>query len=193
MILQYVDIFSGGETKKIKARITTEHSASSYGQPVVVLDDGEGLNAESWVLLGYQVVSATKAEAELMERWLKNLYAMLGIAGNPAAALGRRGGLVKSERKTAAVRENAKKGGRPKTMRDRKHYEDLLSRNQDATVGFALAADAIYAARHGVFTPGDRVGSEWREIARDLKNRYGESLTVDEVRKEMEEGMDVKL
>lgn len=117
MILQYVDIFSGGETKKIKARITTEHSASSYGQPVVELEDGDVLNAESWVLMGYQVVSATKAEAELMEQWLKNLYAMLGIAENPAAALGRKGGLVKSERKTAAVRENAKKGGRPKTRR----------------------------------------------------------------------------
>jgi hypothetical protein len=32
---------------------------------------------------------------------------------NAAAALGRKGGAVKSERKTAAVRENGKKGGRP--------------------------------------------------------------------------------
>ena len=31
-----------------------------------------------------------------------------------AAVMGRKGGSVRSERKTAAVRENGKKGGRPK-------------------------------------------------------------------------------
>lgn len=31
-----------------------------------------------------------------------------------ASILGRKGGKVKSEKKTTAVRENAKKGGRPK-------------------------------------------------------------------------------
>jgi len=36
------------------------------------------------------------------------------IIRNAAAALGRKGGSVKSERKTKAVRENAKLGGRPK-------------------------------------------------------------------------------
>jgi hypothetical protein len=35
-----------------------------------------------------------------------------------AAALGRKGGLAKSERKTAAVRENAKKGGRPRKTKE---------------------------------------------------------------------------
>ena len=37
---------------------------------------------------------------------------------NAAAALGRKGGSVKSERKAAASRENGKKGGRPKKKHD---------------------------------------------------------------------------
>lgn len=113
MILQYTDIFQGGKIRKIKAEITTEHSASSYGMPVVVLPDGHALDAQSWVLLNYQIVSITKAEAPMMEKWLNNLYAMLGMSAG-AAALGRKGGSAKSEAKTKASRENAKKGGWPK-------------------------------------------------------------------------------
>jgi hypothetical protein len=37
---------------------------------------------------------------------------------NPAAALGRKGGQAKSDAKTAAVRENGKKGGRPRKPKD---------------------------------------------------------------------------
>lgn len=113
MILSYTDIFEDGKPCRIKADITTDHPASSYGMPVVVLPDGQALNADSWVLLNYHVVKASKAEATLMERWLKNLYAMMGIQQSPAAALGRKGGQAKSPRKTASSRENGKKGGRP--------------------------------------------------------------------------------
>lgn len=63
MILEYTDIFEGGKTCRIKATITTEHSASSYGMPVVVLPDGGTLDAQSWVLLNYHVVSVSRAEA----------------------------------------------------------------------------------------------------------------------------------
>ena len=39
---------------------------------------------------------------------------------NPAAvALGKLGGAVKSEKKAIAVRENGKKGGRPKSAREK--------------------------------------------------------------------------
>lgn len=113
MILQYTDIFSGGKTKKIKGELTTEHCASSYGLPVILLPDGGVLSAESWVMLGYRVVSLTQKEAPLMERWLKNLYAMMGMETS-AASLGRKGGSAKSERKASSSRENGKKGGRPK-------------------------------------------------------------------------------
>lgn len=114
MILQYTDIFEGGKTVKIKGELTTEHSASSYGLPVILLPDGGVLSAESWVMLGYRVVSLAQKEAPLMERWLKNMYAMFGIAENPAAALGRKGGSSKSDAKQKASRENGKFGGRPK-------------------------------------------------------------------------------
>lgn len=81
MVLRYKDIFEGGKPHRIKASITTEHPTSSYGVPVVVLPDGGALNAESWVLMGYEIVSLTKREAPLMKRWLKNLDAMIGTEG----------------------------------------------------------------------------------------------------------------
>jgi hypothetical protein len=114
MILQYTDIFSGGEVEEIEGELTSEHSASSYGLPVIVLPDGGVVSAESWVLLGYRIVSLTQKEAPMMERWLKNMYAMLGVAENPASALGRMGGAKKSERKAISSAENGRKGGRPK-------------------------------------------------------------------------------
>ncbi|OGW55993.1 MAG: hypothetical protein A2Y81_08475 [Nitrospirae bacterium RBG_13_43_8] len=66
MTLSYlIDPFSGDtKRKKIKARITTEHSASSYGQPVIVLEDGGAIDLMSWVGCNYQVVRATKKERE---------------------------------------------------------------------------------------------------------------------------------
>jgi hypothetical protein len=65
MILSYHNL---GEEKRhrIKARVTTEHSASSYGQPVIVLEDGEALDLFSWVSLGYQVKNASKKEREAL-------------------------------------------------------------------------------------------------------------------------------
>jgi len=113
MILQYTDVFGEGKPRRIEAEITTDHPASSYGMPVVVLPDGHTLDAQSWVLLNYQVISLSKNEEPMMIKWLTNLYAMLGMSAG-AAALGRKGGSVSSEAKTRANRQNAKKGGWPK-------------------------------------------------------------------------------
>ena len=68
MILSYHD---WGEEKRhrVKAKITTEHPASSYGQPVIVLEDGNALDLFSWTALGYQVIRAGKKEmAQLAQR-----------------------------------------------------------------------------------------------------------------------------
>jgi hypothetical protein len=65
MILSYQDIFEeNAKRTRIKATITTEHSASSYGQPAIVLDDGGALDLMSWVSLGYRLEKATKKELE---------------------------------------------------------------------------------------------------------------------------------
>lgn len=70
-------------------------------------------------------------------------------------------------------------------MRDAKHYRDLLSRNPNATVGFSLAASAVYAARFGSCEAADRSTPEWKRIARQLRQRYGDELSMAEVVAEM--------
>jgi len=57
VILSYRDDLMGdGKWQRIRATITTDHPASSYGQPVIVLADGNGLSWESMMLLQYRVV-----------------------------------------------------------------------------------------------------------------------------------------
>ena len=64
MQLSYlVSPFENSDKRKIvRASITTEHSASSYGQPVIVLEDGDAIDLMSWVGCGYKVVRASEKE-----------------------------------------------------------------------------------------------------------------------------------
>jgi hypothetical protein len=63
MILSYKDIFDpDSKRERVKAEVTTEHSASHYGQPVIVLEDGGALDLMSWVAMDYRVETATKQE-----------------------------------------------------------------------------------------------------------------------------------
>jgi len=73
MKLSYVDVLGDGERHEISATITTDHPASSYGQPVIVLEDGGLLDASSWILLNYQVVEANPHERELLQRFINNI------------------------------------------------------------------------------------------------------------------------
>ena len=72
-------------------------------------------------------------------------------------------------------------------MRDKNHYLSMLDANPSASVGLLLAARAVYAARYG--DADERTINEnhdrFSEIARELRSRYGENLTADEVRYEM--------
>ena len=75
-------------------------------------------------------------------------------------------------------------------IRDAKHFRELLlSSNPAASVGFSLAASAVYASRYGACEAEDRSTEEWKQIARDLKSRHGDNLTPDEVRAEMRRGV----
>ena len=60
--------------------------------------------------LGYRIVHIGRGTDKGSDQWVEHIE----IADPAAVSLGRKGGAAKSDRKTAAVRENAKKGGRPK-------------------------------------------------------------------------------
>lgn len=70
MILSYVDVIGDHQRHEIDATVTTDHAASSYGIPVVVLPDGESLDVQSWMLLDYRVVDATPEEFDELRRAL---------------------------------------------------------------------------------------------------------------------------
>lgn len=110
MKLSYLGLM---DTKRstIKATITTDHPASSYGMPVIVLEDGGALDYTSAILLDYRVEHIAEKEKPLLAQWQRN---MPPIDVNPATTLGRKGGSAKSEKKSAASRENGKRGGRPR-------------------------------------------------------------------------------
>ena len=105
MILQYTDIFSGGKRKKIAATVTTEHPESHYGQPVVILQNGNLLDYQSWELMGYRLISCTKAEAPLMAKWTLNLYAIAA-----RSEFGRRGGKAGGKAKSHAAKQRPNLG-----------------------------------------------------------------------------------
>jgi len=78
-------------------------------------------------------------------------------------------------------------------MRTKEHYEKLLDGNPNADVGFTIAAQAVYAARHGVY-PGlnaDETNEEWRTIALRLKLKYGENMSAEAVSTEMESSVEI--
>ncbi len=79
MKLSYVDLLGDGELHTVEATITTDHPASSYGRPVIVLSDGGALDLPSWALLGYRVVETTPEECAQLARIFDLLD--LGLSG----------------------------------------------------------------------------------------------------------------
>ena len=73
MRLSYCDILDDGERKNIDATLTTDHPASHYGGPVIVLPDGGGLDYQSAALLDYQIEEASAEEIDLLTEWRRRM------------------------------------------------------------------------------------------------------------------------
>lgn len=69
MKLQYTNPLDG-KISTCAATITTDHPLSSYGQPVIILDDGNTIDAQNWSLFGFEVLSSSQEEIPLLNRWL---------------------------------------------------------------------------------------------------------------------------
>ncbi len=76
MKISYVPLDGQRRRKTCKATITCDHSASSYGIPVVVLKDGSVIDGFSWALSGCKVISATPQELAALQRMI-GAYAYL--------------------------------------------------------------------------------------------------------------------
>lgn len=112
MKLAYTDLIGDNQRHEVRATVTTDHPASSYGQPVIVLEsDGQALDINSWILLNYQILEATPEEMELLKRVLIVDPSII------AAHLGRMGGSVTSERKAKSSAANGRLGGRPRKIK----------------------------------------------------------------------------
>jgi hypothetical protein len=74
------------------------------------------------------------------------------------------------------------------TERNAQHFRAMFTAHPTARIGFVMAASAIYAQRHGICEAEHHEDREWWEIARALKSRYGDTLTVNEVLLEMDSG-----
>ncbi len=78
MMLSYVDLFGNGARKNMRAKVTTDHPASHYGQPVIVLNDGDALDLQSWIILNYRVEKATQKERQELKKVFDNFNLMAG-------------------------------------------------------------------------------------------------------------------
>jgi len=77
MKLSYKNPIGNQVRQTINATITTDHPASSYGQPVILLEDGAPLGLTSWVLLAYQVEEASGEEIEQLQQFITGHIARL--------------------------------------------------------------------------------------------------------------------
>lgn len=68
--------------------------------------------------------------------------------------------------------------------RDAEQFRRLFASNPNASIGFSLAARAVYAARFGFADDPDPAA--FGEIARRLKTKFGEEMGASEVLAEMD-------
>ena len=74
-----------GKTRTQRATLTTDHPASSYGQPVLIVG-GRLLNVATAAVQDARVVDPPKRadQRELLKRWIANADLMTGLSATGA-------------------------------------------------------------------------------------------------------------
>lgn len=68
-----------GEDIPLTATLTTDHPASSYGQPVMLIDQWEDnacMSHQNWMLSGCRVAEMDEDEQEAFARWYRLIEVM---------------------------------------------------------------------------------------------------------------------
>lgn len=68
----------------------------------------------------------------------------------------------------------------------RKAVDDMVARFPDAMIGVSIAADLVYSVQHGTLDENTHATPEWQAIAARLEATWGDFLTPDDVRQEMD-------
>ena len=66
------------QTIELKASFTTDHPTSSYGQPVMLIDewDGEVMSHQNYMLAGCQVIDLPDNETKAFKKWYSLIEVM---------------------------------------------------------------------------------------------------------------------
>lgn len=79
MIIEGYDLVRD-EAVTLTASMTTEHPCSSYGQPVMLIDEWDGgvMSHANWVLIGARVIEISDDEIAQYKQWAQLFALMAG-------------------------------------------------------------------------------------------------------------------
>lgn len=77
MIIEGYDLIQDASTR-LTASITTEHPASSYGQPVMLIEEwgGDVMSHSNFILIGARVIEISDQEIGAFRQWHQMIDAM---------------------------------------------------------------------------------------------------------------------
>ena len=73
------DLFTGNSLE-LTATLTIDHYASSYGQPVMIIEEWENndvMSHQNWVLAGCQILEISEEEKPNFKKWYNLLEPIL--------------------------------------------------------------------------------------------------------------------
>lgn len=78
--LSFSNIIGDRRRQRMQATITTQHPSVRYNVPVILLEDGEPLDYQSWFLLAYRVEDVdTREELDLLDKWIRHTDEQAGM------------------------------------------------------------------------------------------------------------------